>query len=61
MNGTTTIDLPEGYTVREDSVVGVSYYDDQGQIVMQHPRDSDSARKMVWKVWEKHNQRNNQE
>jgi hypothetical protein len=60
MSETTTIDLPEGYTVREDSAVGVSYCDDQGHIVLQHPRDSDSARKMVWRIWEVRRQRDNQ-
>lgn len=49
----TTTDLPPGYTVERDIAVGYSYYDEQGNIVFQHPRDTDAARALVWQKYNK--------
>ena len=46
------IELPDGYTVRENKQVGVDYLDPQGNIVLQHPTDSKVARYLVWHIWE---------
>ena len=42
------IDLPEGYTVRENRMVGVDYLDPKGNIIFQHPIDDNAARRVVW-------------
>ncbi len=42
------IDLPPGYTVRENKQVGVDYLDRYGNIVIQHPVDSNSIRHYLW-------------
>lgn len=42
------IDLPEGYTVRYDEDIGYSFIDRRGRIIVQHPKDNDSIRKLVW-------------
>lgn len=43
--------LPPGYTVVADPAVGVSYLDEDGYVVLQHPNDSDSARALVWQIY----------
>ncbi len=45
------IPLPEGYTVKHDDIVGYTYYDNKGNIVIQHPYDNDTARKVVIAYW----------
>ena len=41
------ISLPKGYTVRENRMTGVDYLDPKGNIVFQHPKDDNPARKLV--------------
>lgn len=47
------MELPPGYTVKRDIAVGYSYYDDEGNIIFQHPKDTDTARALVWQKYEK--------
>lgn len=47
------IELPDGYTVRENKQVGVDYLDPQGNIVFQHPVDDNAARHYVWFIVQK--------
>jgi len=49
------IALPEGYTVRENRMVGYDYLDPQGDIIFQHPIDDNAARKAVWMIAKKRN------
>lgn len=44
------IELPEGYTVEYDSAVGYCYKDSRGRILVQHPKDNNSIRKLVLKL-----------
>ncbi len=44
------IDLPEGYTVEYDSVIGYNFKDKRNRIIVQHPKDNDAIRKLVWKL-----------
>lgn len=44
----TEVSLPEGWHVKEDSVVGVYMYDDNGeQLFPPHPIDSNAWRKLM--------------
>lgn len=45
------IELPKGYSVKNDDCVGVSYYNDKNLIIFQHPVDNNSARKIVWALY----------
>jgi hypothetical protein len=47
---TGQVPLPDGYTVEADRLVGASYRDPAGHIVLQHPNDSNVARKLLWKI-----------
>lgn len=47
------IALPPGYKAKADIAVGISYYDEKGQIIFQHPKDSNLARIGVWNIFEK--------
>ena len=35
--------LPIGWSVKEDQAIGVTYFDDMGCFVVQHPYDTDAA------------------
>jgi len=35
--------LPKGWTVKEDHAIGVTYFDDTGRMIVQHPYDSDAG------------------
>ena len=42
------IKLPKGYRAVKDRYVGISYEDDKGNIVFQHPKDTDYARRALY-------------
>lgn len=41
------IELPDGWEVRENRTVGFDFLKN-GELIFQHPCDSDVARKLVW-------------
>ncbi len=41
------IELPEGWAVRENRLVGFDFLKN-GELIFQHPYDSDVARKLAW-------------
>jgi len=41
------IKLPKGYKAVKDSTVGISYVNKNGNIVFQHPKDSDVTRRCL--------------
>lgn len=45
------IDLPEGYIVKRDRAVGFTFHDETGNIVIQHPKDNDSIRRLIWEIY----------
>lgn len=45
------IELPRGYYIKNDDSVGISYYDDKDNIILQHPFDNINARKLVWDIY----------
>jgi hypothetical protein len=47
------IELPKGYTVEYDETVGYSFKNHKGRIVVQHPKDNNSIRKLIWILDEK--------
>ena len=47
------IELPEGYTVEYNKTVGYNFKNEKGWIVVQHPKDNNSIRKLVWIFYEK--------
>jgi hypothetical protein len=47
------VPLPDGYSIRKNKQVGVDYLDPSGNIVMQHPVDSNSVRRYMWNHAEK--------
>lgn len=47
------IELPEGYTVDYDSIIGYLYKDSKGRTIVSHPKDNNSIRKLVWTLAEK--------
>ena len=44
------IELPEGYTIEYDSVIGYCYKDTNGRTIVSHPKDNNSIRKLVLKL-----------
>ena len=44
------IKLPRGYKAIKDRCVGISYENDKGNIVFQHPKDTDYSRRMLYCV-----------
>lgn len=42
------IKLPKGIKAVKDKFVGISYEDDMGNIVLQHPKDTDYSRRMLY-------------
>jgi hypothetical protein len=49
------IELPQGWTVKEDDCVGYSYFDDKGKIIAQHPFDNNAIRTFCWQIFTKTN------
>lgn len=41
------IELPEGFTVEYDSIIGYTYKDKKGRLLVSHPKDNNSIRKLV--------------
>ena len=37
------IPLPDGWRVKEEHAIGVTYFDETGRPVLQHPYDTDAA------------------
>lgn len=44
-------DLPDGFTVRYSRVIGYSFIDPKGIVVVQHPKDNDAIRSLVWTIY----------
>jgi len=54
MSTEITIPLPDKVYVVAEASVGVSFYEEGDPMpLVQHPRDCDAIRKMVWKIWRK--------
>lgn len=45
------VKLPPGYTVRENRLVGFDFLNESGVIVLQHPYNSNTARRLVWEIY----------
>lgn len=44
------IKLPEGFTIEYDSILGYTYKDASGRILVQHVKDNNAIRKLVLKL-----------
>ena len=47
------VDLPYGYSVKHNFAVGYEFYDEDGELVMQHPCDNGSIRRLVGSIYKK--------
>lgn len=43
--------LPYGYTVMHEPSIGYTYYDEKGDVALQHPSDNEAARRLVWHTY----------
>jgi hypothetical protein len=43
-------DLPEGYTIKYSRAIGYSFINPEGIVVVQHPKDNDAIRSLVWTI-----------
>ena len=52
MNDEITIPLPDGFYVKEEKWVGVSFFlIGEEYPFLQHPKDCDEIRKLLWMKW----------
>ena len=51
MENEELIPLPEGVTVKDEFCVGVNYMY-KGQIIAQHPKDTNAMRRYLWMAFE---------
>ena len=45
------IKLQEGYKSKEEKSVGYSFLDENNTIIMQHPKDNNSIRRLIWSLY----------
>lgn len=42
------VDLPPGYTVRQEPLIGYAFLNAHGMVIEQHPKDNNAIRALVW-------------
>ena|SRR3990167_2270316 len=47
------IPIPPGYGVRINEAVGIDFVDENGRLVIQHPKDDNHIRRLVWEIYRK--------
>jgi hypothetical protein len=46
----TLRELPEGYIVTYSKAIGYSFINPKGIVIVQHPKDNDAIRSLVWTI-----------